>query len=60
MFRGLNKTVLSSVCFETVQVCQVMQAGLVAGRFRHRVQRLIGNAERHLLSIILSQINAME
>jgi len=34
------KTVLSSVFFETVRVCRVMHAGLVADHFRHRVRRL--------------------
>jgi len=49
----LNKTVLSSVCFETVRVCWVMQAGLVADHSRHRVQtpetaKLRGNTESNI------------
>jgi len=40
MSHRLNKTVLSSVCFETVQVCQVMHTGSVADHSRHRIQRL--------------------
>ena len=35
MFCRLNKTSLSSVCFETVWVCQVMHAGSLADHFRH-------------------------